>query len=108
MCLMFSGSPCYISLLQFGWFSGVIKKKPDIGTFNPKTGLTGIFFFFFFFPETLIVFCNLYSVECVGVGSSYYMTNFNITLDTQDTDIGEYILKVYCVTAVSTSYTVLY
>ncbi|XP_023334868.1 uncharacterized protein LOC111706268 [Eurytemora carolleeae] len=53
---------------EFGWFNSVIKKTPDMGTYNPQVGLS-------------------------GVGSSYYMTNFNITLETQDAKIGDEVLK---------------
>ena len=30
-----------IILIQFGWFNSVIKKTPDMGTYNPQVGLSG-------------------------------------------------------------------
>ena len=53
---------------QIGWFKSRLIADPDLGIFHSAAGIT-------------------------GVGGSHYMTNFNITIDTQDMTIGEDILR---------------
>ena len=55
---------------EFGWFQSSIRPDvtPDIGTFDPRHGLT-------------------------GVGAAPYMSNFNISLETSDLRLAERVLR---------------
>lgn len=53
---------------QIGWFKSNPIAEPDLGVLNPASGIT-------------------------GVGGSHYMTNFNITINSQDMSLGDEILS---------------
>ena len=54
---------------EMGWFGSKIKQAPDVGTFEPRYGVT-------------------------GVGAAPYMSNFNISLETSDMRLAERVLGV--------------
>lgn len=79
-----------------GWF----KKSPDLGNIRPDVGpppqktfgLTGASQFYRTQAPTKSPSPHLENVKCVaGVGSSPYVMNCNVTIDTQDIAVGRVI-----------------
>ena len=53
---------------QLGWFEGTVRGSPDLGTCQPRAGLTGL-------------------------GAAPYMANFNLSLNTDQPHVGKAVLK---------------
>ena len=53
---------------QLGWFEGTVRGSPDLGTCQPRAGLTGL-------------------------GAAPYMANFNLSLNTDQPHVGRAVLK---------------